>query len=164
MNITPIFPTPVAYFFDFISSKERLDIWKRIKNTPHYDHDAIQGNGFSTHLHNPHLLDKKIKVTYFQPHITISSDLPSWSHKIPKITSQAIFENLRKIEEIEIKNAENYFIQPSRQKNLPSNFINEKVNIKEIDYFFSNAISRASKTMSECRQIKYSSKKTGTNN
>ena len=64
--------------------------------------------------------NKKIKVTYFQPHITISSDLPSWSHKIPKITSQAIFENLRKIGEIEIKNAENYFIQPIRQKNLPS--------------------------------------------
>ena len=61
MNITPIFPTPIAYFFDFISSKERLDIWERIKNTPHYDHDEIQGNGFSTHSHNPHLLDKKIK-------------------------------------------------------------------------------------------------------
>ncbi len=48
--------------------------------------------------------------------------------------------------------------------NLSSNFISEKVNIKEIDYFFSNAISRASKTMSECRQIKYSLKKTGTSN
>ena len=35
---------------------------------------------------------------------------------------------------------------------------------KRIDYFFSNAISRASKTMSECRQIKHSSKKTGTDN
>ena len=43
--------------------------------------------------------------------------------------------------------------------NSSSNFISEKVNIKEIDYFFSNAISRASKTMSECRQIKYSLKK-----
>ena len=45
-----------------------------------------------------------------------------------------------------------------------SNFISEEVNIKEIDYFFSNAISRASKTMSECRQIKHSLKKTGTSN
>ena len=43
--------------------------------------------------------------------------------------------------------------------NSSSNFISEKVNIKEIDYFFSNAISRASKTMSECRQIKNSLKK-----
>ena len=43
-------------------------------------------------------------------------------------------------------------------------FESEEVNIKELDYFFTNAISRASKTMSECRQIKYSSKKTGTDN
>ena len=48
--------------------------------------------------------------------------------------------------------------------NLSSNFISEKVNIKEIDYFFSNSISRASKTMSECRQIKHNLKKTGTSN
>ena len=49
--------------------------------------------------------------------------------------------------------------------NLSNNYISEEViNIKELDYYFTNAISRASKTMSECRQIKYSSKKTGTNN
>ena len=43
-------------------------------------------------------------------------------------------------------------------------FESEEVNIKELDYFFTNAISRASKTMSECRQIKHISKKTGTDN
>ena len=43
-------------------------------------------------------------------------------------------------------------------------FESEEINIKELDYFFTNAISRASKTMSECRQIKHSSKKTGTDN
>ncbi len=49
--------------------------------------------------------------------------------------------------------------------NLSNNYISEEViKIKELDYYFTNAISRASKTMSECRQIKYSSKKTGTNN
>ena len=49
--------------------------------------------------------------------------------------------------------------------NLSNNYISEEViNIKELDYYFTNAISRASKTMSECRQIKYSSQKTGTNN
>ena len=49
--------------------------------------------------------------------------------------------------------------------NLSNNYISEEViNLKELDYYFTNAISRASKTMSECRQIKYSSKKTGTNN
>ena len=43
-------------------------------------------------------------------------------------------------------------------------FVSEEINIKDLDYFFTNAISRASKTMSECRQIKQSSKKTGTDN
>ncbi len=43
-------------------------------------------------------------------------------------------------------------------------FISEVFSIKELDYFYTNAISRASKTMSECRQIKIYSKKNGTNN
>ena len=48
---------------------------------------------------------------------------------------------------------------------IRDSYISEEViNLKELDYYFTNAISRASKTMSECRQIKYSSKKTGTNN
>ena len=38
------------------------------------------------------------------------------------------------------------------------------INIKDLDYYFTNSISRASKTMSECRQIKQNTKKTGTNN
>ena len=42
--------------------------------------------------------------------------------------------------------------------------LSEKINIKELDYFFTNAISRASKTMSECRQIRQKTKKTGTDN
>ena len=48
--------------------------------------------------------------------------------------------------------------------NITSSFVSEEVNIKELDYYFTNAISRASKTMSECRQLKLSSKKTGTDN
>ncbi len=46
----------------------------------------------------------------------------------------------------------------------PAKFISQEVIIKDLDYFFTNAISRASKTMSECRQIRKGSKKTGTNN
>ena len=52
----------------------------------------------------------------------------------------------------------------SKGNNQSSDFISEKVNIRELDYFYTNAISRASKTMSECRQIKLNMKKTGTNN
>ncbi len=49
-------------------------------------------------------------------------------------------------------------------KNTSPIFVSETVNIKELDYFYTNSISRASKTMSECRQIKQNSKKTGTDN
>ena len=51
-----------------------------------------------------------------------------------------------------------------RTSNQSSYFVNEEVFIKQLDYFFTNAISRASKTMSECRQIKQNLKKTGTDN
>ena len=52
----------------------------------------------------------------------------------------------------------------SEMKNTSSSFISEEINIKELDYYFTNSISRSSKTMSECRQIKQNAKKTGTNN
>ena len=52
----------------------------------------------------------------------------------------------------------------SAVENSTSNFVSEDVYVKELDYFFTNAISRSSKTMSECRQIKSSTKKTGTDN
>jgi NADH-quinone oxidoreductase subunit G len=40
----------------------------------------------------------------------------------------------------------------------------EKINIKNIDYYYSNSIARASKTMSDCRNISNDNKKNGTNN
>ena len=46
--------------------------------------------------------------------------------------------------------------------NTSSKFISELVTIKDLDYFYTNSISRASKTMSECRQIKQKLTKTGT--
>ena len=54
--------------------------------------------------------------------------------------------------------------QEPKIQSISSNFVSEEVNIKELDYFFTNAISRASKTMSECRQIRQKTKKTGTDN
>ena len=48
--------------------------------------------------------------------------------------------------------------------NTSPNFLSEIIKIRELDYYFTNSISRASKTMSECRQIKQDSKKTGTDN
>ena len=43
-------------------------------------------------------------------------------------------------------------------------FINEKIIIKKIDYYYTNAISRASKTMADCRMIKNNELKNGTSN
>ena len=52
----------------------------------------------------------------------------------------------------------------SKVTNTSPYFVSEIIKIRELDYFFTNSISRASKTMSECRQIKQDSKKTGTDN
>ena len=43
-----------------------------------------------------------------------------------------------------------------------SKFENEKIYVSEIDYYYSNVIARASKTMSECRNSLLKLKKTGT--
>ena len=47
---------------------------------------------------------------------------------------------------------------------IQTNFENEEVYIRELDYYYTNSISRSSKTMSECRQIRQKIKKNGTNN
>ncbi len=47
---------------------------------------------------------------------------------------------------------------------LNPEFFNEEIKIKNLDYYFSNSIARASKTMSECRQERFKEKKTGTIN
>ena len=56
------------------------------------------------------------------------------------------------------------FYKDSSNKKNEANFISEDILIRELDYFYSNSISRASKTMSECRHINQNSKKTGTDN
>ena len=45
---------------------------------------------------------------------------------------------------------------------IDSNFVKEKILIKDIDYYYSNAIARASKTMSDCKNEKINLKLTGT--
>ena len=52
----------------------------------------------------------------------------------------------------------------NKSKKDTSEFISEEIFIKNLDYYFSNSISRSSKTMSECRQVRQKLKKTGTNN
>jgi len=61
MTIRPLFPTPVASFNNFITSKERLHLIKSIKNTPHYSHEALVGEGLSTWGKSSNFLDRNIK-------------------------------------------------------------------------------------------------------
>ena len=51
-----------------------------------------------------------------------------------------------------------------KTNNIESSFLSEKIFIRELDYYYTNSISRSSKTMSECRQIRQKIKKDGTNN
>ena len=49
----------------------------------------------------------------------------------------------------------------TKTNDINCEFISEKIVIKPLDYYYSNSISRASKTMSECRQINKVVRKTG---
>ena len=49
MNIGSLFPTPVSTFPNFITSEERLQLIKSIKNISHHPHSAIGGDGLSSH-------------------------------------------------------------------------------------------------------------------
>ena len=71
-------------------------------------------------------------------------------------------EVLKKIVNFEAINKLPKYKEPS--KKIKNNFSNEKIFINPIDYYFSNSISRSSKVMSECRDIKLKYLKSGTNN
>ncbi len=61
MNIKLLFPTALASFPNFITSKERLELWKRINNISHLPHPAINGDGSSTYTKSSKILDNNIK-------------------------------------------------------------------------------------------------------
>ena len=88
--------------------------------------------------------------------------------KLGKTESLFNFEKLRKEAISLIPNFSKINELPSfsinNKEKISTNFISEILTVRELDYFYTNSISRASKTMSECRQIKRNSKKTGTNN
>ena len=81
-----------------------------------------------------------------------------------------LFESFNALREEVLKKIINFdninklpkYKEPS--KKIDCRFKNEKILINPIDYYFSNSISRASKIMSECRDIKLKHLKSGTNN
>ena len=61
----------------------------------------------------------------------------------------------------------NYLKLNQQERNNKDNlenikFVNEKINLNEIDYYYSNVIARSSKTMAKCRNEKIKLKDTGT--
>tara|TARA_Y100001963_G_C6589688_1_gene357384 strand:- start:40 stop:612 length:573 start_codon:yes stop_codon:yes gene_type:complete len=66
MNIKPLFPTPIGFFPNFLTSKERLQLIRSIKNFSHGSHGALEGDGVSSHQmytdqRPPNILDRNIK-------------------------------------------------------------------------------------------------------
>ena len=88
--------------------------------------------------------------------------------KLGKTNNLNNFELLRKEAFNSLKNFTEINELPKRiinkNEKMSSNFKSEEVLIKKLDYYYTNSISRASKTMSECRQINEHTLKTGTNN
>jgi len=78
------------------------------------------------------------------------------------------FYSIRKLALQEIPNFSEIDLLPKNRKPVQIETsleaFSEKINIKKIDYYYSNSIARASKTMSDCRNISNDNKKNGTNN
>ena len=51
----------------------------------------------------------------------------------------------------------------NKNESINTNFFNEKILVNNSDYYFSNVIARASKTMTDCYNEKIKLKNTGTN-
>ena len=41
----------------------------------------------------------------------------------------------------------------TESKKLDSKYISEKIHVNKVDYYFTNSICRASKTMADCRSV-----------
>ncbi|MDA7606784.1 NADH-quinone oxidoreductase subunit NuoG [Pelagibacteraceae bacterium] len=77
------------------------------------------------------------------------------------------FSSIRKLALQEIPNFLEIDLLPKKNKTIKTKTLlelaSEKINIKDIDYYFTNSIARSSKVMSDCRNISNDNKKNGTN-
>ena len=87
------------------------------------------------------------------------------------IKGSNLFKSFKEIRDAclkEIKNFSSLDALPlrmvSKKNNNELKFEDERISIDEVDYYFSNSISRSSKTMSECRKLRKISKKNGKKN
>ena len=88
---------------------------------------------------------------------------------LEKLGKEVKSKNYQAIKEATLKNVVNFSqldvlpkVKFNNGKKIENDFINEKISIKKIDYYFSNSIARASKTMSDCRSVVNKQLKNGT--
>ncbi len=105
-------------------------------------------NGFFINLEGK--LQECIKATY--PPGDSLEDWKIFNSLSKRLTNKELFKNfddLRKQTVKQVKSASNKKIDFN-----PGNCSDEFITVKEMDYYFSNSIARASKTMSDCRNIR----------
>ena len=104
----------------------------------------------------------------------IGESLEDWkifNHIIKKLGYKDETSNFDQLRKEVLNNVSNFSnlnelpkIQEIKKNEIEADFISEEVDIRELDYYYTNSISRSSKTMSECRQIRQKTIKDGTNN
>ena len=118
-------------------------------------------NGYFTNLEGT--LQKAYKASY--PPGAAKEDWIIINELSEIISQKKLFKNKDELESSMFN-----YLSLFKEKHLSNNyndqenlkFVNEKIIIKENDYYYSNAIARSSKTMSQCRNEKNKFKSTGT--
>ena len=117
-------------------------------------------DGFYTNLEG--IMQKAYKATY--PPGNAKEDWQIINELSNYLSKKFLFDSKDSLE----KNMINYLkLHNSKNKTsieIEKNFTNEKIFIKDIDYYYSNAIARSSKTMSKCRNEKNIIKLNGSKN
>ncbi len=113
-------------------------------------------DGYFTNLEGK--LQKAYKASY--PPGEAKEDWQIINELSSTISGNSLFNNKDELIKSMLNHLNN---QNIKNFEVPSyNFNDEKIFVEDIDYYYSNTIARASKTMSECRYARAKLKKTGT--
>ncbi len=118
-------------------------------------------DGYFTNLEGK--LQKAYKASY--PPGEAKEDWQVINELADTISGKKLFKNKDELENTLINYlnlSENNFSKNENKDTKDLIFLNEKIEIKNLDYYYSNSIARASKTMFKCRNEKNKLKSTGT--
>ena len=104
-------------------------------------------------------LQKSIKASY--PPGEAKEDWKIFNIINKKLKNDLLFKNFHELRQMTIDKIKNHTdydllpkINPKIIKTENSDYFNEIIKVDELDYYFSNAIARSSKTMSDCKIAK----------